>query len=262
MESSLTAAFNDLLGDVGHFLGYGRGATNGEEAWDDFKTADVERSIKGGMRKFYFCGYDWTFLKPTVSLVLDSGAQQAEALPDDFGGFEGDVTISAVGSTTQPWRIKWVSEPTIRGFYASNPTLAGPPMYVAELRQRGTSKEFSSRSELLVFPAADQAYTLKVQYYLNPDYLTGSKPYAYGGPQHSETLLEACLQVAEIIKDDMSGPHAQEFDRLLEISKDIDRRNKPQSYGPNRDTSDELPYTRKDTHYWAPAATYNGASFG
>jgi len=53
-EPTLSLSYNDLLGEVGLFLGWGRGAANGEEAWDAHKTAVVESSVRSGLRQFYF----------------------------------------------------------------------------------------------------------------------------------------------------------------------------------------------------------------
>ena len=51
-----------------------------------------------------------------------------------------------------------------------------------------------------------------------PDYLSTPFPYAYGGAEHAETILESCLAVAELRLDDMAGPHNQQFMARLAAS--------------------------------------------
>lgn len=261
MEPSLNAQFTDLQGDIGHYLGYGRGEGNGDPAWDSVQAADVARCVKGGMRKFYYCGYTWSFLKQKATLTLTEDVSTV-SLPDDYGGYDGAVTVLSSGSSVQPWKIEWRSEPGIRELYSMNPSAAGAPGFVAEQRITYPSANNSGRWQLVFFPIPDQAYTVELLYNLNPNYLSGQLPYAYGGQEHAETLLESCLQVAEIIKDDITdGPHAREFARLLEVSKEIDRRKKPQGLGYNDDNSDRREWgTRR--HWQYPAMTYNGSSYG
>ena len=233
-ESTLTAAFDDLTGDVGFFLGWGRGANNGDTAWTTAQQAAIDRCVKGGLRNFYHCGYDWTFLRPIVSLALATGDRYV-AVPDDFGGLEGPIAVSVSGSSGYGQVL--VTGDAGR-LYAQAPDMTGPPEAVSIETVKGTKTVRGQRWQLHVYPQADQAYTLEFQYYLNPDYLTGSMPYAYGGPQHAETLLESCLAVAEKILNDAATLHAMEFEKRLSVSMDLDRRNKPQNFGYNADRSD------------------------
>jgi len=119
---------------------------------------------------------------------------------------------------------------------------------------KGTTGTQGQRWQLFVFPKSDAAYTLQFQYYLLPDYLSGAFPYAYGGAQHAETLLAACKAVAELELDDAEGPQAASWQRMLATSIELDRRNKPQNLGYNRDMSDmkhSYPW-RQDLHGYSP----------
>lgn len=250
---SLAAAYRDLTGDVGHYLGYSRGAGNGESTWLSTQQGNIDRCVKGGMRKFYFCGYDWSFLKPIASLSLASSGQTI-LLPEDFGGIEGDLLLT--DDTRVVYRIPVTGDTRHR--HGLSPSATGEPQVVEVEPIKGTGFG-QQRFQLRVWPIADQAYTLQCRYYVNPDYLSGAFRYAYGGPQHAETLLEACLSVAEILLDDMSGVHAQEFEKLLEISKDLDRRNKPQTLGYCGDRSDAIHsggWWRRDM----PTITFDGVT--
>lgn len=235
-ESTLAAAYNDLTGDVGAFLGWGRGAANGDQAWTTQQQAVIDRCVKGGLRKVYHCSHDWHFLRPVATLQLASGANTVR-LPDDYGAVEGQVVVSA--ATTIVWYpLDFTGIGRVYHAQAQNPTTTGRPRLCCEEPLKGTSTQ-GQRFQLRVWPLADAAYALQFQYYLNPDYLNGGQPYLYGGPQHAETFLAACKATAEIDLDDMAGgPQYQEFMRLLEVSKDIDRRQKPQLLGYNGDASD------------------------
>ena len=100
MESTLALQYKDLLAETGLFLGFGRGEEFGDTAWTTQQQAAIESCVKSGLRNFYWpppvegtpSSYDWSFLKPTASLALVSG-QSAIQLPDDFGGFDGPLTV-------------------------------------------------------------------------------------------------------------------------------------------------------------------------
>lgn len=267
MESTLNLQFKELQARVGSFMGWGRGAAYQDPAWNDQQQFEVDGIVGSGLRQFYFpaiegaVGYEWSFLRPTATFDLPSGAQTL-ALPDDFGGFEGQLTLLTTNSTSLPWRIEWRNEGIIRQMYSVTPSMTGAPKYATEQTLKGTTATQSQRSQLFVFPQADQDYTLQGQYYINPDYLSGAFPYAYGGAPHAETLLESCLCVAEQRLDDANAVHAQKFQERLMASIAMDRRNKPQKLGYNDDRSDERGFDRRDIHYFAPAATYNGSAFG
>jgi hypothetical protein len=267
-EPTLALKLTDIQAKLGVFAGWGRGTNFGEPAWNTQQQAILDDCTQSGLRRFYWptaaegetTSYDWSFLKPTANLALASGAQTIP-LPDDFGGFEGQITVLTTASTSQPWQIQWRSEGEIRRMYSLTPTVTGPTAFAATQPLKGTTGTQSQRFQLFVFPAADQAYTLQVQYYINPDYLDGAFPYAYGGPQHAETVLESCLALLEERIDDQSTVHADAFSKRLTASISMDRKLKPQQLGYNRDNSDGRHWNRSDSHYWAPAATYNGSSF-
>jgi hypothetical protein len=233
VESTLAVAYQDLSGDVGHYLGYGRGAANNDLAWNSIQQGNIDRCLKGGLRKVYHCGYDWSFLKPVAQLSLLSG-QDTLPLPDDFGGIEGDLII--VDPSRVSWRIPITGD--VRYRHGLAPQTTGQPLFAEIEPLKGTQPIAGQRLQVRVWPIADADYLLQCRYYLNPNYLSGAFPYVYGGAEHAETYLEACLSVAEILLDDSSGVHAQQFAALLEISKDLDRRKKPQTLGYCGDRSD------------------------
>jgi hypothetical protein len=243
------------------FLGWGAGSANGDTAWTADKQQRIDRYMKSGLRQFYFQGYEWSFLKPVANVTLTQGVSTV-ALPEDFGGFEGTITISAAASSVRVfWSIKLCLEGQLRESYSLLPTTQGRPTMAALVAQRGTTLTRSNRYVLEFFPLPDGAYVAQFQYYILPDYLSGAFPVAYGGAQHAETILESCLSQAELKGDDMAqGPHAMKYAERLVSSIAMDKRMKAKTAGYNHDSSDsregDYGYGR---HGWQNAGIlYNG----
>jgi hypothetical protein len=244
VESSLSLAYQELVGEVGTYLGYGRGPSYGDPAFTTQQQNVLDSVIKSGIRQFYFpppiegttSPTDWSFLHPTASMDLPVNTSIIK-MPDDFGGFEGEVTILPVNSTVW-WPIALRNEGFIRAQYSLYPQMVGRPMTAALAPIKGTTYNASNRWELLVFPVSDQDYTLQFMYYILPDYLSGALPYAYGGAAHAETLLESCLAIAEQKLQDTAAVHTMKFKERLMASVGMDRKHKAQNLGYNGDRSD------------------------
>ena len=257
MESTLSLTLDDLSATVGTFLGYGRGLAKGDTEWTTEQQAGITECLASGLRQFYFppplpgerSPYDWSFLKPVASLTLDEGEQE-QKLPDDFGGFEGRITVVGAETSQNPWAINLIGEGALREAYAVSPTRTGRILAAALVPLRASGVGKGQRFKLTVFPIADQSYTLQFRYYLNPDALTASAPYPYGGTMHAETIREAVLMAAENFLDDGSQVHQMKFTERLAASIGMDRRMKPQQLGYNGDNSDvkHLGLYRGDFH--------------
>lgn len=251
-ESTLNLALTDLSAEAGTFLGWGRDAS----AWDARKAAEVKALVGSALRKFYFqaqadprdANHNWTFMKPVAQLTLPQGTPSGQPpttlpyidLPDDFGGFEGEVTVSRDGLSGGFWPLKLVSEEMIRVKYAAFPSISGRPVAAAEWQVRGTAADRSNRSRLVVYPVPDADYTLMVPYYILPDFLTTANPYPYGGAAHAETMKAAVRAAAELYLDGSPGPEAANYQQCLAASVQYDRRHQPKSLGINSDMSDFL----------------------
>ena len=266
MESTLTLGYKELLAEVGQFLGYGKGAEFGHPAWSTKQKDELRSIVDSGLRQFYNppplapgeASYDWSFTKPTASIEIASGASTAQ-LPDDFGGFEGELTISTSGSSS--WHtIPQTNEGVVRERHAANPTTTGRPMMAAQQPLKGTSGRQGQRYQLYVWPITDQAYTLRCPYYYHPNALSESLPYHLGGMGHSETILESCLAIAEQRLDDTGGIHTAKFMERLAASISLDRRMKPQNLGYNRDLSD-LRVRHPRRMYGFDGVTVNGIQY-
>lgn len=245
-EPTLSLGYYDLLAEVGSFLGWGRGAQFGESAWSSTQQSQLESCVRSGLRQFYYppphdpsgSPYDWSFLHPLATLTLPQ-AKTTLPLPDDFGGAEGRVTVTtADGNGTAWWPLDLVGLATIVQSQAAMPTTTGRPCQCVVEPTKGTAGLQGQRFQLRVWPTPDQEYRLQFQYYVNPDALTAALPYVYGGSQHSETVLQSCLAVAEQRLDDARGIHQARWPERLLASIGLDRKLKPQKLGYNRDLSD------------------------
>lgn len=255
----MSVAYADLRADVGFFLGHGRGVDFGDPVWTVQQEAAINRCVKGGLRKFYHCGYDWSFLRPVATLNLASGSRTVE-MPDDFGGLEEQVVVADV-SGRRSCALFLTSVSHVRQMETRHPDTSGLPSLCALEPLKDMPPNEGQRHVLRFWPKADQNYQVLVQYYVNPDFLSGTAPYAYGGPQHAQTLLEACLSEAELLLDDTAGVHAAEFQRLLTVSMDIDRRNKPMNLGYNGDRSDWTAHDRFMNWRRPAVVTWEGVSY-
>lgn len=263
MESTLAIAYKELKSEVGFFLGYGRGSDFDDVAYTTLQLADINSCIKGGMRRFYFpategLSHQWSFLKPVTRLTLLSG-ESSLRLPDDFGFLEGKVLV-VDDESTLICSVPLMQHGYVRERLALYPTQTGPPTCAAWLPVKDTTAERGQRFDLKVYPIADQDYTLEVEYSLNPNFLTGSQPYAYGGPAHAETLVQACRAAAEQQLDDEIGVQTQLFEQRLAASLDMDRKVKAPLLGYNGDRSDDKynRYGRRLLHYRPSTITFDG----
>jgi hypothetical protein len=238
-ESTLTAAFLDLQADVGYHLGYTRDPTS----WNSRQAQNVAAVLKAGLRQFYFCGYQWSFLKPMRSVFVHSGDNVAE-LPADYCSLEGPVTVSVDGQSSFYRQLLAGSAQDLYLREKRMPKTPGSPeICCEELVPDGPTPQKSQRMRLRVWPSADAEYTLTFPMTIAPQALSGQMPFAYGGAQHAECLLESCKAAAERDidnkkPDNPDAVHQQTFFSMLEISKQIDRRSKAQTLGPMWDRSD------------------------
>jgi hypothetical protein len=246
-ESTLALKLTDLQGEVGWFLGWGRGPDNDEEAWTPAKQRDIKSCVETCLRNIYFqasvdprdTAYQWSFLRPAADIPFLTGTRSSH-LPDDFGGFEGEFAVSRVtspqGGLFMPVPI--VSEAQLDERYAMVPSATGRPIMAAERILKGTTATRSSRSELYVYPQATEDYTLRVRYSILPDYLTSLNPFPYGGAAHAETFKAAARAAAELFLDNQPGPENANYLRALAASINYDRRHQPKTLGKNYDRSD------------------------
>lgn len=259
MESTLAYKLSDLEAAVGFNLGYGRGANFSEPAWSTRQQNTITEDIKVGLAQFYWppplegrwASYDWSFLRPAVTLTLPSASADTPLpLPDDFGGIEGQVSVMQSNGNV-PWPLPVVNPGVVREEFAKLPTRTGRPLFCAVEPLKGTSAGAGQRWQLLVYPIPDGDYTLCFTYYVAPNFLTAANPYVYGGVAHSLTVSESCLYATEVRRDNLyDGPHRALFFERLEASINQDRKLKPQALGYNGDRSDAQSFDNGLRRWW------------
>lgn len=264
MESTLSLDLSDLESKVADYLGWGLGVHGGEKAWAPAQQKRITDCLQSGIRQVNNPpllpnekeAHDWSFLKPSKTLTIAAGETTVD-LPDDFESLEGQILVSTNQQSYCPVRTRNVQY--VYQLLGERPNDTGFPREIGVEWVQGTSLEKGQRARLVVYPQADAAYTLRLQYFLLVNFIKGSNPFPYGGAQHAELYLESCLSVAELRRDDMRGIHWEQFIIRLAASISADRRNKPQNYGYNGDNS-EWDYRNRRLDN-PPVVTYNGQTW-
>lgn len=253
MESTLNLQRTEYQSEVADYLGWGRTSTG----WDATQVEAIKRLLQSAQRKFYFQAqpdpagpvHGWTFLKPVADIRLVTGVATVQ-LPDDFGGFEGLATVELAGAAGGYWPMEQRHDEQIRALYAAAPAVSGRPTYFAEQQVKGVSTLETEKSRLYVYPLPDAAYTVRVAYFVLPDYLTPARPFPYGGAAHAETMKAAIRAAAELYLDNQPGPEAANYAQCLMASISYDRRHQPKTLGINYDASDFLLHRRGRIGPW------------
>lgn len=267
MQSTLSLRLEDYEAEYGSYMGWGQGPAKGDLDWDADQLRLINTDVKSGVRRFYHppilpgeaTSYSWSFLKPISEVTITSGSRTVD-LPDDFGDFEGSLGISSTAGLI-PYLIRLTGVALLYRQYEGIQGATGQPQYAAVEPIRGTTPIRGQRWRLVVWPEPDADYVIRGQYTINPDALTGDRPYVYGGAQHHETVLESVLAVAEQRRDNVAeGPHKMAFLERLAASISMDRRLQPEFLGRNRDRSDWMwGDDRRHRRDYGHVVTVNGA---
>jgi len=113
----------------------------------------------------------------------------------------------------------------------------------------------------MVYPKPDANYTVSYKYHALPGKIDASYPYPKGGAAHAETILEACLAIAEARMDNNAGIHAAAFQNRMNASIAFDKKmHTPEYLGYNGGPVGA--YTPQDHRYHnGQIVTYNGSYF-
>jgi hypothetical protein len=247
LESTLSLSENDLAAEVGNYLGYGRGAASGDVAWTDKQERAIAACLRAGYARFA-TAHNWSFLRPSATLALASGASTLQ-LPPDFGHLEGPVRVTSPTGSARAFP----QTGRARHRLSQDASRTGAPEECDVEPLRGPTASRGQRFQLVVYPAADQAYTLQANYSVHPNALSGLQGFPYGGAAHAETVREACLAAAEADLDGQAGVHEQKYQQQLAVSRQQDARRKPQHLGYNGDASGG--YGDRD---WRAARLFDG----
>lgn len=236
-------------------------------AWAPAQVTIIQADVKAGLRRWYYCGHSWSFMKPFMQANILQGTSTL-TMPDDFGGVDGGE--KACLTNTSLLFLQWIpftGPGRVLQALSNLPNAVGITRLVSIRPLKAMVPGKMQQSELYFFPVADQNYVLTFPYFFTPGYLLDTtQPFAFGGIDHHEAIKEACLSVAEARRGDAVGFHASEFQRLLALSIQIDRRKQPTNLGQNLDRSDWRGdwIDRWNGHGWGGSGggvTINGAYF-
>jgi len=174
------------------------------------------------------------------------------AFPDSFGSIVGTLTYQLESGERD---VRIVSENYIRDLRQNTGQTNDAPQYAA-IRPRSDfdgvivkegDVESGSRYELLVWPAPDADYTLTYKYNFLIDMLIDDDGnFPPGGALHGETIMAACLSVAEMYAPEESNRYREDYQTRLIASVALDRQaNTTEYYGYNADRSDGQVFVKK-----------------
>lgn len=213
-------------------------------------------------------GYTVTGYTSSTVIVVEGDASGEDAddtftitptgayrLPDDFGSLHGDIMYDEGNG---PAKIGVSSSSLIRNRLSASDSSSGKPT-MAAVEPVVTDGTVGQRFDLWLYPVPDTEYTLKYRYTILPDALTTDKLYPYGAQQHSASILESCLAMAERYIDDQQGLHAASYERSLQVSIGLDRQaTTPEWFGTMNVDPAGGPRVRRSR---SQTVTYNGVDY-
>jgi hypothetical protein len=236
-DLGITKAYLKRL--IGRQLGFGPHSA----VWSHKQSEEIKLALETGLRKFYSpqvlpgekYSYEWSFLRPTASLFANAYTYTYD-LPPGFVSIEGPLTLAPAAGYMYP-PIEVVGEHQIRVRLQASEAAGRPRM--AAIRLKPIDPAGGTHWEILLWPPPDNTYQITYRYNVNPAMIPDEANLPYGGQQHAQTIIEACLAAAEEQNDKIEGPHGQLFVQALISSVSHDRRTgSPEKLGYNRDASD------------------------
>ena len=222
-ESSLTLGFPEFLQRVGHLLGWPWDTST----WTAEQLAQGAAVVNDGYRRFLTCSpfqgdriaHRWSFFEATGTLsVAAADADFDYDAPDDFAAIARPFRFTEAGGGNKP--LVQVNEANIEARRALT-TQSGVPRLFA-VRNKAHTGTGGQRWEFLIWPDADGSYALEYRYEVLDNALSAVRPYALGGMQHSDTILEFCLGAAELFQRQPGTHYAESINRLrASISADL-----------------------------------------
>jgi len=196
-----------------------------------------------------------------TALTLSAGTEyslerHSYTLPDNFGGMVGNFIYRGgrtyprgeVVNTSTFERTRFASE---SGRQIGTPSLAS----IEPIDSTDGTPDLPPRFKVVFYPRSNAVYEMYYTYIANiaiPANIGSDHGGLPGGQQHGETLISACLAIAEEIMDEKTTVKMQQFMSRLAGSVSIDRRiHSPGNLGQNRDESDRLEIGRH------PRSDYN-----
>ncbi len=249
-ETGLTLTYPELQAQVAWFL-FG---TDDPTRVSPTEQNMLARCLNNGLRRFYYpaqvdgLNHDWSFLKSEFTLQTETGTQDY-LMPFDFGGLDGPLHHVPSDNIRIP-----VVKTTVENILKKreyNISLSLWPIVYAERAVHSGGRQ-STRYQLLLWPSPSAAFTFKGTQRILPLAPNGSaQEFLYGGVEHSQTILEACLAQAELMLENKPGAHTAEFQSCLRTSIILDAQmHAPEYLGYNGDAgADGTALMRDGRHF-------------
>lgn len=261
-ESSLSLSYVEFCSRVGRFLGWQSDAISSPTYWTAAQVTRIDEIVNSGYRKFLRgdvpgnpgAKHEWSFLKPMGTITTVASDYDCD-LPDDYGGIMGNFQF--LNTDNQRGPVEVINEGVLRSLREGDNSTTGKPQFAAIRPKTVTAGATGQRFECLLWPTPDGVYHLNYRYVSLPSKLTTAAPYPLGGEEHGETILAACLAVADEEENDNRGERMENFLELMASSiKSDQNRFSPQFYGYNGN---------REKRVYSPvvpaAATFNGAAY-
>lgn len=260
LDLNITRAY--LKKQVGLLRGYGPNVGT----WTKSQSQEMNLLIKKGMMKFFHPQilpgenhrHEWSFMRPRAQLVTVADESTVD-LPANFANIASPLTYAPNDSVVYD-ALQVVDEFRMTSLLQRS-SAAGRPEMVA-IRPKGPGT-LGNLYEILFYPIPDDAYTISYRYQVNPTAGTDETELVYGGQQHAQTLVEACLAASEEY-DGTLGVHSKLFLDCLRSSVAQDRQlNAAGILGYNGDPGHEAmdSLTREDIRMNGGITTYTGYDF-
>jgi len=213
-------SYRYFLREAGRVLGYGRNF----DTWAREQTENADAVVQRGVYRFYTpapidgrkYGHEWSFLQPVRTLTTVSGTYVYD-LPTDFVSLNGPMTYPAdqdlLYVTVELVSLYQINKRRI------DSTSTGTPTMVALV-----PKDEPGRYEFHFWLTPDDAYSIQYPCRIRPLPLSDENPLPYGGEEHAQTILEACLAEAEVENGIKEPVHELRFQDKLRASVSHDLR--------------------------------------
>jgi hypothetical protein len=198
-------------------------------SWSDSAdlVTDVSREIS-----VYTSGTALTLADTTYTVASGttySIVQSGYTLPDNFGHFIGRVLFYRPGDTYRK-QMELTHIERIRSLRWAGTTLTDYPYLGAVVPKfTSTTQTAGQRFRLVMWPPPRAASRVVGRYRIQPDVMSSTNVYSYGGMLHGRTIALACLCEAQLFNEHTNGAHEERYQMALE---DSIRRDKDTSTPP------------------------------
>lgn len=169
--------------------------------------------------------HTWSFLRQEATIKMSAGVEEYP-LPADFQYFWYAPEYGKNSNYPTPQPVTMQRMMSLRATIVSS----SYPQYWS-LSTLPYDVTVGTRYQLVIYPEANQTYTLHYGYITEPNKPTADVHFFIGGALMSECILECALAEAEAQEDDTVGIHTQRAKELIHECIELDLRRVPPTAG-------------------------------